>query len=80
MYIVGYKPTVILYTKINRHAETQNRGKTRDEPGYNSILLHCVWDRMMGVNINYYYYHIIIIIISHQTNYRLARKETMSDN
>ena len=51
-YKVGEKPTVILYTYINRHAETPNKRKTKDTMslGYSSIF-YIVGSRIgMGVD------------------------------
>ena len=47
-YDLGEKLTVVLYTYIDRQVH-QSIGKRRDEPGYHSILLYWVWDRV-GVN------------------------------
>ena len=69
-YHVGEKPSVILCTYINRHAETPNKPETKDTMSLDTT--QCFY---MGSGIEWVsallYYH----IISHQVNYRLTIQE-----
>ena len=57
-YDGGEKPTIKLYALLLDQSpcrDTRTEAKRDDEPGYSSIFLHWVWDRM-GVNTLVLYY------------------------
>ena len=69
-YPVGEKPTVILYTYINRHAGTPNKTETKDTMSLDTTQYFYIGSRIEWVSALLYYH-----IISHQANYRLTIQE-----
>ena len=49
-YNVGEKPTVILYTYVNRHAGTRNKTKTEYTMSLDNSLICCIGSRIGWVS------------------------------
>ena len=58
-YHVGEKTTVILYTYINRHAETPNKTKTQNAMRLDDSLIYCIQSRIGWVSVRGIYKSLI---------------------